>query len=115
MKAGTASRWIDGYDRNGKHDEPVIRESTLGNDVATRGEFVEARMLAEYRNAGVKIIRMRPALEVLRRETRKPPHLAHPPLRTGMPWSTDLGAEVQPVRLLGRIPGDQGGRPHGSR
>lgn len=74
IKPGTAARWIDGYDRHGKHYEPVIREATVGNDVATWGEFVEARMLSEYRNAGVKIIRMRPALEVLREElgTRYP-------------------------------------------
>jgi uncharacterized protein (DUF433 family) len=74
IKSGTAARWIDGYDRHGKHYQPVIREATLGNDVATWGEFVEARMLAEYRTAGVKIIRMRPALEVLREElgTRYP-------------------------------------------
>jgi uncharacterized protein (DUF433 family) len=74
IKSGTAARWIDGYDRRGKHYEPVIREATVGNDVATWGEFVEARMLAEYRDAGVKIIRMRPALEMLRQElgTRYP-------------------------------------------
>ncbi len=74
LKSGTASRWIDGYDRRGKHYQPVIREETMGNDTATWGEFVEARMLAEYRNAGVKMIRMRPALEVLRQElgTRYP-------------------------------------------
>jgi uncharacterized protein (DUF433 family) len=74
LKSGTAERWIEGYERRGKHYPPVIRESSTGNEIATWGEFVETRMLAEYRTTGVPILRMRPAIEALRErlETRYP-------------------------------------------
>jgi uncharacterized protein (DUF433 family) len=68
LKTGTAQRWIDGYERGGRHYDPVIRESSTGNGTATWGEFVEARLLSEYRDAGVPIIRMRPAVLTLREE-----------------------------------------------
>jgi uncharacterized protein (DUF433 family) len=68
LKNGTAQRWVDGYDRGGKHYEPLIRESTTGQSIVTWGEFIEARLLAEYRDAGVRIFRMRPAIEELRQE-----------------------------------------------
>jgi len=68
LRSGTARRWIDGYRRAGKAYPPVIREESTGDDVATWGEFIETRLLAEYRGAGVPLIRMRPAIEVLREE-----------------------------------------------
>lgn len=68
LKSGTAARWVDGYDRGGRHYEPVIRERTTGDPIVTWGEFVEARLLAEYRDAGVPMLRMRPAVERLRDE-----------------------------------------------
>ncbi len=68
LPGGTARRWIDGYRRGGKSYPPVIRELTTGVDVATWGEFVETRLLAEYRDAGVPLLRMRPAIDVLREE-----------------------------------------------
>src|SRR5689334_19770081 len=52
LKSGTAQRWIDGYDRGGRHYEPVIRTETTGDTSATWGEFVETRLLAEYRGLG---------------------------------------------------------------
>jgi uncharacterized protein (DUF433 family) len=36
--------------------------------IATWGEFVETRLLAEYRDAGIPMIRMRPAVDALREE-----------------------------------------------
>ena len=75
LKSGTSQRWIDGYDRAGRHYEPVVREHTTADPVVTWGEFVEARMLAEYRDAGVSMLRMRPAVERLR-ETFGPYPLA---------------------------------------
>lgn len=74
LHSGTARRWIDGYQRAGKQYPPVIREESTGDDTATWGEFIETRLLAEYRDAGVPLIRMRPAIEVLREElnTRYP-------------------------------------------
>ncbi|MDQ3730113.1 MAG: DUF433 domain-containing protein [Actinomycetota bacterium] len=68
LAGGTARRWIDGYDRKGKHYPPVIREESSRDDAVTWGEFVETRLLAEYRGAGVSILRMRPAVEALREE-----------------------------------------------
>ncbi len=74
LKGGTAQRWIDGHQRAGKHYEPLIRERTTHRATVTWGEFVEARLLSEYRDAGVRIFRMRPAIERLRQElqTRSP-------------------------------------------
>ena len=76
LKSGTAKRWIDGYRRQGKHYEPVVREEPTGDDVATWGEYVETRLLSEYRDAGVPLIRLRPAVEMLRRELGTPYPLA---------------------------------------
>ncbi len=66
LRSGTSQRWIDGYDRGGRHYDPVIREATTGDTSVTWGEFAETRLLAEYRDAGVSMFRMRPAVERLR-------------------------------------------------
>lgn len=66
LKSGTSRRWIDGYRRQGKIYEPVVRVESTGSDVVTWGEFVETRLLSEYRDAGVSLVRMRPAIERLR-------------------------------------------------
>ncbi|MER5322099.1 DUF433 domain-containing protein [Streptosporangium roseum] len=76
LRAGTARRWIDGYVRSGRTYDPVVRQCHTGEEMATWGEFVETRLLAEYRNAGVPIINMRPAIAKLRAETRSPYPLA---------------------------------------
>ena len=76
LKSGTASRWIDGYQRAGKTYEPVVRTVRTGDDIVTWGEFVETRLLSEYRNAGVPMIRMRPAIDRLREELDTPYPLA---------------------------------------
>ena len=62
LPGGTARRWIDGYERAGKRYPPVVRESSTGDEIATWGEFVETRLLSEYRDAGVPLLRMRPAV-----------------------------------------------------
>ena len=51
LRTGTAKRWIDGYHRGGKDYPPIVREEATGVDIATWGEFVETRLLAEYRDA----------------------------------------------------------------
>jgi uncharacterized protein (DUF433 family) len=66
LKSGTARRWIDGYTRGGKSYAPVVRPEATGEEIVTWGEFVETRLLSEYRDAGVPLIRMRPAIERLR-------------------------------------------------
>jgi len=54
----------------------VIRQEPTGDEIATWGEFVETRLLAEYRDAGVPLIRLRPAIDVLREELNTPYPLA---------------------------------------
>ncbi|MEI2702121.1 MAG: DUF433 domain-containing protein [Baekduia sp.] len=76
LPAGTASRWIEGYERAGKTYDPVIRPAPTGELIANWGEFVETRLLAEYRDAGVPVLNMRPAIERLREELQTPYPLA---------------------------------------
>jgi len=76
LHGGTARRWIDGYERRGHLYPPVIREERTGVEVVTWGEFVEARLLANYRSKGVPLVKMRPVVERLRQELRTPYPLA---------------------------------------
>ncbi len=66
LTPGTARRWIDGYTRSGRFYPPVIRPEHTGDELVTWGEFVETRLLAEYRDKNVPMIRMRPAIIRLR-------------------------------------------------
>src|SRR5690242_18569146 len=77
LHPGTARRWIDGYERSGKHYPPVVRVEPTGSDIVTWGEFVEARLLSEYRRAGSSLQRMRPAVEALREVFHPRYPLAH--------------------------------------
>lgn len=94
LYAGTSARWIDGYDRGAKSYPPVVREERQFDDVATWGEFVECRLLAEYRTAGVTLQRMRPAVERLRELTNSPYPLASAQLWVA-PEGRELVARVQ--------------------
>jgi uncharacterized protein (DUF433 family) len=93
LRGGTARRWIDGYTRSGKPYAPVVREHHTGEEIATWGEFVETRLLAEYRNAGVPMIRMRPAVEALRQELKVPY-----PLASARTWLRPEGRDL--VRVI---------------
>jgi uncharacterized protein (DUF433 family) len=66
LKTGTARRWIDGYERQGKLYLPVVREESTGVEDVTWGEFVETRQLAGFRESGVSMQRMRPVVDGLR-------------------------------------------------
>lgn len=77
LPAGTARRWIDGYTRAGKSYPPVIREEQSGDETASWGEVVETRLLSEYRDRGVSVQRLRPAVQRLRDELNTPYPLAH--------------------------------------
>ena len=66
LKGGTAKRWIDGYERRGREYAPIVRERRLDNELVTWGEFVETKLLAAYRDAGVAMLRMRPVVDGLR-------------------------------------------------
>jgi uncharacterized protein (DUF433 family) len=77
LRSGTARRWIDGYRRRGRVYPPVVRLDSTGDEIVTWGEFVETRLLSEYRSAGVPLIRMRPAIERLRERFHPRYPLAH--------------------------------------
>lgn len=68
LHAGTARRWLEGYERGGRFYEPVLRPQATGGDAVTWGEMVEARLLAEFRSRRVPVQRLRPAVVELRRE-----------------------------------------------
>ena len=89
LRTGTARRWIDGYVRGGRSYPPVIREHSTGSEIATWGEFVETRLLAEYRDAGVPLLRLRPAVDVLREELDTPY-----PLASARTWLGVTGREL---------------------
>lgn len=76
LHAGTARRWLDGYERGGRFYEPVLREEPTGAEDVTWGEMVEARLLAEFRSQQVPVQRLRPAIVRLRQEFGRYP-LAH--------------------------------------
>lgn len=76
LRVGTARRWLEGYERQGRFYDPVLRPEPTGSDAVTWGEMVEARLLAEFRDLKVTVQRMRPAIEKLREEFGRYP-LAH--------------------------------------
>lgn len=89
LSGGTAKRWIDGYRRGGKTYPPVVRLKPTNDEIVTWGEFVETRLLSEYRDAGVPLVRMRPAVDALR-------ELFHPlyPLAHARPFLDVGGREL---------------------
>ena len=66
LKPGTARRSISGYRRQGNQYPAIVRDPASEADIVTWGEFVETRLLAEFRDAGVPVIKMRPAVVRLR-------------------------------------------------
>lgn len=89
LSRGTARRWIDGYERLGTRYQPIVRHQQTGSPVVTWGEFVETRLISEYRNAGVNLLRMRPAIEALREEFG----MTHP-LASSRPFVDVEGCEL---------------------
>jgi uncharacterized protein (DUF433 family) len=89
LRPGTAVRWIDGYTRGGKSYPPIVRLASTGDDLVTWGEFTEARLLSEFRDVGVPIVRLRPAVERLR-EQFDPLY----PLAYALPWLEEQGREI---------------------
>lgn len=76
LKPNTARRWIDGYTRRGKRYPPIVRPESTGDELVTWGEFVETRLLSEFRS-NVSIARMRPAIDRLREMFNRRYPLAH--------------------------------------
>lgn len=89
LPAGTAQRWIDGYARNGRVYPPVVREARTGDLLVTWGEFVETRLLSEYRREGVPMTRLRPTVDRLRHELN-----VKYPLAKAFTWLKAEGREL---------------------
>jgi uncharacterized protein (DUF433 family) len=94
LRPGTAHRWIDGYERRGRNYPPVVRLESTGSEIVTWGEFVESRLLAEYRDKGVPLVRMRPAIEKLRKEFGPYPLAKAKPLIQGKELVRQIQEEV---------------------
>lgn len=62
LTPGTARRWIDGYERAGRLYPPVVRLEPTGSPWVTWGEFVEARLLSEFR-ASIPLVKLRPVVD----------------------------------------------------
>lgn len=77
LPAQTVRRWLDGYDRGAQHYEPVVRDSSTGEDVVTWGEFVELGLLREYRSRRVSLQKLRVVVQGLKAELGVPYPLAH--------------------------------------
>lgn len=57
LNPDTAKRWINGYRRNGREYDPIVREESTDAKSVTWGEFIETRLLSEYRDVNeIKII-----------------------------------------------------------
>jgi len=69
LRSGTGRRWINGYQRSGKQYDPILRTEPRDTEWATWGEFVETRILAEYRD-DVPTRRLRAAIAALRETFR---------------------------------------------
>jgi uncharacterized protein (DUF433 family) len=78
LTPGTAKRWINGYERDGTTYDPVLRIVPREGAWVTWGEFVEARMLAEYRDIKkIRISRLRETVDSLRQQYGREYPLAH--------------------------------------
>lgn len=92
LHAGTARRWLEGYERSGRFYDPVLRRAPTGDDVVTWGEMVETRLLAEFRTRQVPVQRLRRAIVQLRNE------LGAYPLAQARPFLEVAGREL--VRVV---------------
>lgn len=78
LRGGTARRWINGYERSGKSYPPILRVTPRDTPWVTWGEFVETRVIAEFRDfKNVPIPRLRAAIDELRRAFGMQYPLAH--------------------------------------
>ncbi|NIH86020.1 DUF433 domain-containing protein [Amycolatopsis granulosa] len=66
LSNGTTRRWVNGYSRQGRDYPPILRVKPSDTEWTTWGEFVEVRILAEYRDQKIPTKRLRAAVEELR-------------------------------------------------
>lgn len=70
LTSGTARRWINGYRHGRRTYDPIIRPQSRNTTWVTWGEYVEARLLANWRDVDkLPIPKLRRLAEYLRRET----------------------------------------------
>lgn len=72
----TLRRWLDGDRRFDRTIPPIIRAESTGATDVTWGEFVEAGLLAAYRQRRLPLERLRPLIAELRHELQTPYPLA---------------------------------------
>jgi uncharacterized protein (DUF433 family) len=65
VNPGTVRRWVDGYTRKGVSYPPVVRDKPTGYPWLTWGEFVESRLLSEFRTQ-IPMVKLRPLVDRLR-------------------------------------------------
>lgn len=68
LTKGTTMRWLNGYRSGRRTYEPILRVGRQDTRWVTWGEFVETRLLANYRDDAVPIVKMRRAVLALREE-----------------------------------------------
>jgi hypothetical protein len=86
---GTRQLHVKSCSRGGKTYPPVVRPESTGDEVVNWGEFIEARLLAQYRDEGALVAKMRPAVEWLREELNTPY-----PLASARTWLSVSGREL---------------------
>lgn len=70
LTSGTARRWINGYRRGRRAYAPIIRPESRNTTWVSWGEYIEAMLLASWRDLDkLPIPKLRRLAEYLRRET----------------------------------------------
>jgi uncharacterized protein (DUF433 family) len=97
LSGGTAKRWINGYVRNGRPYDPIVRPEPLPTAWVTWGEFLETRLMANYRDIDeVPVQHIRRAVTRLRERTGD----KHPLTK----WSTFIQADGRELLFAAQDP-----------
>ena len=96
---GAARNWIDGCRRGRSSYGPLIRAARTGSDTVTWGEFVAARLIAEYRDRGVEVFRLRLAIVALREAFSARPIRSRSLVPSGTPKATPAAVD-DAIRFL---------------
>jgi len=100
LSSGTARRWIQGYRRRGVNYRPVVRPGTIDSTWVVWGEYIEARLLSEWRDTdNVPMHNLRRIADSLRAETGLEFPLAYhqtlmQPLGREMVWRAQQDSEL---------------------
>ena len=78
VSQSTLHYWLEGGTRRGKVYKPILRAEPRGSRIVTWAEFIEARLLKQYRrDLKVPMPELRAFIELLRLRTGVPYPLAH--------------------------------------